>query len=539
MEALVGEEKTLESPQGDVRIQRGVSRILQLRGKERMEAILSSDHPLEIFWFLPEEEAYFTIKEIGEYDALPLLSLMSPAQCQYLLDLELWKGYEIQLDRVERWLPLLLSCDEEAIHRWLRSLDIDTLLLVLKKTIRLHLKDSDEPAVAQNESTSTFTLDGTYFIEVLTPSLQNPVEQLLRVLAGLDLNLYRKVLHQVAWEIGAELEERALHFREARLEDKGFPPMKEALSLYQYLNPRRLRKMLERKEIQFPALPGEILLPSFPLVLRDQGMFFSLCLRELEEGALMDRLKMELTYMANQVMVADQPERIDLPTLQASLRKVGRYLSVGLEVLSEGDVRKAREWMEEIPLKFLFQIGFGASLELKWRAEKVWQKGWFSEKRIPLSFLGSPWEERIKGLLKKRPLFYDEDSELGYREFHSLEEIRSLHRDLDKIEFLGRVFSSLPPFSYSEGLPWKTVLLNAYSQDHPELLSYRMPNFSENRSHSINQVRQEKAEIEDSFRNWLLQKIGSPLESDINLLEDITRSVLKEIGLAKDSYEGR
>ncbi len=539
MEALVGEERTLESSRGDIRFQRGVSRILQLRGKDRTEAILSSDHPQEIFWSLPEEEAYFTIKEIGEQDALPLLSLMSLGQCQYLLDLELWKGYEIQIDKVEQWLPLLLSCDEEAIHQWLRSLDIYTLLLILKKTIRPHLKGSDELAVAQNESTPYFTLDGTYFIEVLTPSLQNPIEQLLRVLADLDLNLYWKVLHQVAWEIGAELEERALHFREARLEDKGFPPMEEALSLYQYLNPKRLRKMLEGREIQFPSLPEETPLPSFPLVLRNQSMLFSLCLRKLEEGTLMDRLKMELTYMANQVMVADQPERIDLQTLQASLRKVGGYLSVGLEVLSEGDVRKAREWVEQIPLKFLFQIGFGASLELKWRAEKVWQKGWYSEKRIPLPFLGSPWEERIKGLLKKRPLFYNEGPEMGYREFRSLEEIRSLHRDLDRIEFLGRVLSSLPPFSYSDGLVWKTVLLNAYTHDHLQLLSQGMPNCSQEAIHCIHQLHQEMAEMEHSFRSWLLQKIGGLPESEVNLLEELTLLVLKETGPAEDSFERR
>lgn len=314
MEA-VGIERRLESSQGQIRIQRDLSPILQLRGKDRMEAILSSDYPQDIFQSLPEEEAYFTIKEIGEQDALPLLSLMSPGQCQYLLDLELWKGYEIQLGKVERWLPLLLSCDEEAVGRWLRSLDIDTLLLILKKTIRIHLKDSDEPTLAQNEGNAHFTLDVTYYIEVLNPSLQNQIEQLLKHLADIDLNLHREVLNQVNWEIGAELEERALRFREARLEDQGFPPMEEALSLYQYLNPDRLKKMLEQKEIHLPEIPEETPPPSFPMVLKDQSLFFSLCLRELEGGPVFDRLEMELPYLANQVMVADQPERIDISTI--------------------------------------------------------------------------------------------------------------------------------------------------------------------------------------------------------------------------------
>ena len=430
------EGRDLESSQGQIRGQRDLSPILQLRGKNRMEAILSSDDPREIFQSLPEEEAYFTIKEIGEQDALLLLSLMSPGQCQYLLDLELWKGYEIQLGKVEQWLPLLLSCDEEAVDRWLRSLDIDTLLLILKKTIRIHLKESEEPTLAQNEGNAHFTLDGTYYIEALNPSFQNQIEQLLKHLADIDLNLYWKVLNQVNWEIGAELEERALRFREARLEDQGFPPMEEALPLYQYLNPHRLKKMLEQKEIHLPEIPEETPLPSFPMVLKDQSLFFSLCLRELEGGPVFDRLKMELTYLANQVMVADLPERIDVSTIQGSLKKVGGYLSIGLELLSEGSVQRARECVEQIPLKFLFQVGFGASLELKWRAEKVWQNTRFSEKGTPPSFLGSPWGERIEGLLKKRPLFYDGGPEMGYREFRSLEEIRSLHRDLDKIELV-------------------------------------------------------------------------------------------------------
>lgn len=98
MEAVGVEEKQFECSQHQIRIQRDLFPILKLRGKERMDAIPSSDNPQEIFQSLPEEEVYFSIKEIGEQDALPLLSLMSPRQCQYLLDLELWKGYEVQLE---------------------------------------------------------------------------------------------------------------------------------------------------------------------------------------------------------------------------------------------------------------------------------------------------------------------------------------------------------------------------------------------------------------------------------------------------------
>ncbi|NWF91877.1 MAG: hypothetical protein HXY46_03100 [Syntrophaceae bacterium] len=528
MEAVEREERDIEKSWRKYDLQKDLVPILQLRGRERMEAILDSDRPRELFQALPEEEAYFTIKEIGEQDALPLLSLMSPGQCQYLLDLELWKGYELQLENVERWLPLLLSCDGEAVAQWLRSIDLDTLLLILKKTIRVHVQDSEGPNLTQDGGTPHFTLDGTYYIEILTPTLQNQIEQLLRHLAETDLNFYWKVLHQVSWEIGTELEERALHFREARLEDRGFPPMEEALSLYQYLNPGRLKQMLEQKEIHLPGIPEEPALPSFPMILKDHHTFFSLCLRELGEGLVVDRLKMELAYMANQVMVADQPERIDLQTLQESLKKVGGYLSVGLELLSQGDVRRARKWIEQIPLKFVFQVGFGASLELKWRAERIWEKGWYSDRGLPLSFLGSPWEERVEGLLKKRPLFWDGVDEMEYREFRSLEEIRSLRRDLDEIELVGKVLSSLPPFSYSDGLVWKTVLLTAYIRDQTEPQFQEMPNTIEGTTRCLNQLLQKGIDIEGSFNHWLLKKVAFKPENEISLLREITTLVLKD-----------
>jgi hypothetical protein len=529
VETVDVEEKNFEPLQVQIRIERELPLILKLRGKERMEAILSSDHPQEIFQSLPEEEAYFTIKEIGEEDALPILTLMSPEQCQYLLDLELWKGYQIQTMKIERWLPLLLSCDEGTIDRWLRNLDFETLLLILKKTIRLHLKENEESTLPQTGGDGYFTLDGIYYIEVLSSSLHDQIEKLLRILAASDLNLYWKVLYQVNEEIEAELEERTLHFREARLEERGFPPMEEALSLYQYLNPDRLKKMLEQREIHLPEILEKVSPPSFPMILRDQNMFFSLCLRDLEEGPLVDRLKMELTYMANQVMVADQPERIDISTIHGSLRKVGGYLSIGLEVLSEGNPHRAREYIEQLPLKFIFQVGFGASLELKWRAEKVWQNAPFSGKGIPLCFLGSPWEEAIEGLLKKRPLFYDQ-VEMGYREFRSLEEIRSLHRDLDRIELVGKVLSSVAPFSYSDGLLWKTVLLKAYFHDELKLSSQDMPNALGETIPLLNKLRPEEVDIRDSFKRWLLQKIEFKPNPDAILLNEITTSVLEEIG---------
>jgi len=527
------EERRLLSQGDSLQIQKALSTILSLQGKERMEAILSLDNAREVFRSMPEEEAYLTIKEIGEYDSLPLLSLMSSEQCQYLLDLELWKGYEFQPERVEHWLPLLLACEEEALEDWLKKIDLDTLLLLLKKHIRVHLKEREDLS-CQEEHPPFFTLDGTYYVEVLKPSLQDSIERLLRLLAAQDLSFYWRLLEQVQTEIEAELEERTLHFREARLEDRGFPRMEEALSLYQYLNPKRLRLMLEQKEIHLPGLPADRPAPSFPMILQDQKLFFSLCLREVEGGPLVDRLKMELAYMANQVMVADQPQRIDFSSLQDSLRKVGGYLSVGLEWLTGGEMQEAKSFIEQVPLKFIFQVGYGASLELKWKAERIWRKGWFSKHKIPLSFLDSPWEERMEGLVRnKRPLFYDEEKAV-FREFRSYSEIRLLQKDLDQIELLERILQSFTNFCYVVGWTWREFLLDMFLREAmPSRIDGPMDSPEERISFLKGLYSEE--ELKGALTSWLQSKGDLFPQRESSLLEELVSLLLRESQRRKEN----
>lgn len=240
----------------------------------------------------------------------------------------------------------------------------------------------------------------------------------------------------------------------------------------------------------------------------------------------MDRLKMELAYMANQVTVADQPERIDLSTLQESLRKVGGYLSIGLEWLTGGEIQKAKGFIEEIPLKFIFQVGYGATLELKWRAERVWERGWFSENKVPLSFLDSPWEERMEGLIKKkRPLFYDEEKGV-FREFHSYSEIQTLHRELDRIELLGRILQSFPHFSYFSGETWKEFLFDTFLRETiPLRIETPMDSIEEKISFLKNLYSEE--EVRKSFAAWILNRGNLSYEREGSLLQEILDLLFK------------
>ncbi|MCJ7784363.1 MAG: DUF6178 family protein, partial [Desulfobacterales bacterium] len=82
--------------------------ILQARGKERLHYLFLSEHPGQLVQELPELEVFLTVKETGERDCLDLISLTTPEQFQYLLDLDFWKRDQLDPEKVLHWMEILL-----------------------------------------------------------------------------------------------------------------------------------------------------------------------------------------------------------------------------------------------------------------------------------------------------------------------------------------------------------------------------------------------------------------------------------------------
>jgi hypothetical protein len=74
--------------------------VLHTRGKERLKTIFLSEHPEQIVQQLPELEVFLTVKEVGEKDSLDLISMTTPDQFQYLLDLDLWKKDRLDPEKI-------------------------------------------------------------------------------------------------------------------------------------------------------------------------------------------------------------------------------------------------------------------------------------------------------------------------------------------------------------------------------------------------------------------------------------------------------
>lgn len=98
-----------------------VDTVLQARGKERLHTLFLSEHPEQLVQQLPELEVFLTVKEVGEKDSSDLISLTTPEQFQYLLDLDFWKRDELDPEKILNWMEILLESELEEIGYRLRN----------------------------------------------------------------------------------------------------------------------------------------------------------------------------------------------------------------------------------------------------------------------------------------------------------------------------------------------------------------------------------------------------------------------------------
>ena len=446
--------------------------LLRLPGRKALELILESPRPVTLVQSLAEEDLFWLVQEIGPEDALPILSLASNDQWQYLLDLELWTKDRLEIDSVNRWLGLLLKADPERFLIWGLREHIELIELHLFKHIEVRIRDEDESPSDFDEG--YFSQDGLFYIRINQEKYDQAIREFLEHLMQHDLNKFRNVLLELAGILPAEVEENMYRLRSARLAEKGFLPFEEAVGIYQYLNPESLleKEHRPRKVTQDQLVPQPVPV-STSLLIEDQDLFY-IALKHIEDSRILERLQMEFTSMCNQIISADGVLVRDKENLSAVVRKACGYVSIGLEEVTGGDRKKAASLLQEFPLHNIFRVGYGAALKLRWKTEKWLKESWFVRESFAFSFWEDDWGGILEGLLKKRPLFYTSFSEGGpYREFRSLEDITYCHESLDQVMTLDRILSLLfaqtsvaYPVQAYHPVTYKNLLLTCWATHH-------------------------------------------------------------------------
>jgi hypothetical protein len=427
-----------------------------LERPQRLRAILASSAPDRLRLLslakdsralvrdLATDEFAATVLELGPEDAGMLLARSTDKQLGYLLDLTGWVKDKFAPERYAVWLPLLLEGGAERLHRWLNNVDLEVLTLLSAHWFQvvkfLPSQDEQEPP----DDLPEFTLDGIYHIEFRDKDTSSFVAQILVHMQAELPKLYGVLMEAMLWESAAQIADDAVRWRRGRLMDQGFPDRLEALELWAKPLPGETdwSEMAPKVELAFPehAPPRS----DAALVLLPKGELLPSLAAELD-GEAADRLRAELTYVANCGVVALEADPAFPEQVSRAAKESLGLASLGLGVLSAGDQVKARDILARVGVAALARQGAQALRELNRRAWELMNEGWLKKVPIGLHVLDYPLDRQVAGLVFHRPRCFDPN--LGdnreYRAFYGLADVEQARRALAQAEFWGVILFDL------------------------------------------------------------------------------------------------
>jgi hypothetical protein len=416
--------------------------VLKTRGKDRLYYLFLSEHPEQLVQELPELDVFLTVKEAGEKDCLDLISLTTPEQFQFLLDLDFWKRDQLDPEKILHWMEILLESGEKKVTQFIQSTEIEFIALLLKKF--LHATTLEGEPLEGMDRIPLFTLDQYHFVHFRGKKTREVFEPFLQILYRADKNSYERLMDSLIVELESELEEIGYRLRNSRLSDYGFPDFEESLEIYQFLNPDA--PLPEGRPLP-PAVREEMAKGSsvFYLAQQNEGPFFSSILSKMDDPHERDRLKQEITALCNKAIVAEAIDLSNLAAMERVVRKVYHTLNLGLQYLSKEDEIKAHEILRSQPVQRLFQYGVSTTLLLRRKAESILKGPWFSNDQENLVLLDPPHFETFEGILRRRPALY---RDWNYEDFKNPQDLKEADDFLESIEtvvhFLGNELKVSP-----------------------------------------------------------------------------------------------
>jgi hypothetical protein len=373
--------------------------------RQRRDLILSDPDARRLVAAMQPQEFFWLMKEIGATDAMGLLQIASPEQSIFILDMELWDGYTFSEDKACLWLSYFMEGGEPRVHELLRHLEFEFLQLLLGREISVSGGIGDFSDDEERFDDFDKTFDDVFLLTFKNPKHSQVIGTFLAMLVKLDNPLYTALMEGIKGDVDLELEDQLQRFRTGRLEDLGFPPLDEALSIYARVNPASF-ELHNDKELLRPAGESGALIPI--TAQEDTLLFRALALADSEP------LMQELNYLVNSALVAEGTAFAEPEAMTEVLQRVCGYLNLALEQLSGGDEPKAAQVLAGEELKRLFQFGYSIVLELKFAAQRTETADYATGKLLA-------------GLKAKRPRFYrglDPDGVDGYREFKNLADVK-------------------------------------------------------------------------------------------------------------------
>ncbi len=412
--------------------------IMVFPAKKRMELILERTDAREIVESMNVQDFYMTVMEIGPDDALPLLSLADIPKWIHLFDMESWEKDRLQPYQAMEWLDRLARSSEEALIRWLYSVDFFFFISLLKKSLRVAVKPDDIDLVEAYDFLPPNTIDDQYFWESLYPQYNDLVKRILSILFETNYAYYKEVMEHAIYAIDAEMEEEAYRFKKGRLEDEAVPDYYDAIAIYAPIEIREVS--FYKKSVIKDELPLEP--PLFALVKLSSEDLFGASLNKITDPSIRDYISLELASLCNKVLIADRIKPGNEDDVKEALEMVFSTLNLGLHLLGGGDPVNSLYILKSAFIEHIFRVGYTAISRIRHRAKRIVEEGWIAGCPIGMAILDEKLYESMELLMNKHPKLLDESGR-NPRFFRTTLDIQRASDILDTVLCLGILVDKL------------------------------------------------------------------------------------------------
>jgi hypothetical protein len=340
---------------GALSLESQVALICESPVAQRAELLGLSEAPETLIPCIPEAELCFTMKAIGLADADWILAYATPDQVVTGVDLDVWNGHDLDTNSLGEWLDALARTPRATLLRSVRSLDAELLARLLRARLEVEMKPAGDDDWQQPEGTQT--LEGQFFFKARAEN--DDLESLVTTLHAFfeeDYWSYFRMMQSVIWELDSDLEEFALRWRTGRLQDLGFPPRDEALSIYRYLDgEQRLALSTEDNALDVSEWQLPVWLPQLPASVERHHRLFA-AIAELEPAERQSSFY-AFVAVANKVAVADRMELSDALSTPRAIEKAAELISKGLEHVASHHALDDPSLLRRVPMERLFSVG--------------------------------------------------------------------------------------------------------------------------------------------------------------------------------------
>ncbi len=396
------------------------------QGKAKYDLLLDAADGQQLLQLLPAQDLYLLVKELGREDSMDLLAMASVDQITVCIDLDSWKGDQIDGDKSLEWLLAALGGTEEEQLQRLYDFDFELLVLILQRSITVLKGPEDLCDDDQEPGSGTMP----YEFEFLDDERAKPLSALVSALFCRDEIFCRRLMEALRSELPTALEEEVYQQRRNRLLDYGFPDPVDAMAVYarldveafdldEYSRPQTLPE-------PGPVAPGFVLTP-----MSSQYLLAEVLAAGIDASSVWD-----LSFLLNRVMVADGVDVGDSAAVQETLEQVYGCLNIALEQLCGTSLEKALEVFDGTYLLGLFRLGHNITLSLQQEARHLLGSAIGA-------YLDGPYAALVKALQGRRPCYciaFDGVTLAGELPFFTLRQVEATRQRLADVEVQRRLF---------------------------------------------------------------------------------------------------